>query len=91
MYEYQRRQREAELIDGLEVNLDTEQAAGRIDMRRLRNVALLWAVAVLAIAGVAMWFLDRVLAAELVGVLTALAFFTPLVRVRRTSDREATP
>lgn len=88
LYQYHERQRAAELRDGLEVNLDTEPHAGPIDMGRLRNVALLWAVAVLAIAGFATWFLDRVLAAEIVAVVTATALFTPLAHARQTSDRE---
>lgn len=85
LYQYHERQRAAALRDGLEVNLGTMPAAGRIDIKRLRNVAVLWAVAMLAIAGIATWFLDRVLAAEIVGVLTAIALFTPLARERRTS------
>src|SRR5260370_21000114 len=61
LHEYQIRLRAAELRDQQEVNLDTEpRAAGRFNTKRLRNVALLWTVVALVIAGVATWFFDQV-------------------------------
>ena len=89
---YQIRLRAEELRDQQEVNLDTEpRALTRFDMDRLRNVALLWTAVVLVIAGVATWFLDQVLAAETVAVVTALAIFTTLPGVLRAAEWEGRP
>lgn len=82
---YQAGLRAAESRDRSEINLDSEPPAIRsLNTKRLRNVALLWIVVAFAIAGVTTWFLDRVLAAEIVAVVTAIAIFTPLARDRRT-------
>jgi len=79
----------AESRDQLEINLDTQRATiSRLDIARLRNVVFLWTIVVLAVAGVATWFLDRVLAAEMVAVFTPIAIFTTLPRVARISDRD---
>jgi Flp pilus assembly protein TadB len=91
LYEYQIRLRAAELREE-EVNLDTEpRALRRFNTKRLRNVALLWTVVVLVIAGVATWFLDQLVAAEIVAVVTATVIFTTLPRFVRASDRSTPP
>lgn len=83
--EYQAGLRAAEARDRLEINLDTEApAASRFNVGQLRNVALLWTVVVIAIAGAATWFLDRVLAAETVAIVTAIVIVTTRARLRRT-------
>jgi hypothetical protein len=90
--DYQAGLRAAESRDQLEVNLDTERATiSRLDIARLRNVVFLWTIAVVAIAGVATSFWDRVLAAEIVAVFTPIAIFTTLPRVARISDRDGAP
>jgi hypothetical protein len=82
---YQAGLRDAEARGRLEINLDTEaRAASRLNVKRLRNVAFLWTIVVLAIAGAAIWFLDRVLAAETVAVVTAIVIVTTRARLRRT-------
>jgi hypothetical protein len=87
--DYQLRLRAAESSDRLEVNLDTRlPAVSRFYVKRLRNVVFLWTIVLLAVAGVATWFLDRVLAAEIVAVFTPIAIFTTLPRVARISDRD---
>jgi hypothetical protein len=89
---YHAQLRAAESRDQLEINLDTEGATiSRIDIARLRNVVFLWTIVILPIAGVATWFLDRVLAAETVAVVTAIVIFMTLPRVLRTSYRDAAP
>jgi len=89
---YQAGLRAAEARDRLEVNLDTElSTARRFNAKRLRNVVLLWTLVALAIAGVAIWFLDRVSGAEIVAVSTAILIFTPLARIWRTSDTDPAP
>jgi hypothetical protein len=90
--DYQLRLRAAEAGDRLEVNLGAEPPAPSLfNVNQLRNVAFLWTIVVLAIAGVATWFLDRVLAAEIVAVLTPIVIFATPARLRRRSDRDATP
>jgi Flp pilus assembly protein TadB len=87
--DYEIRLRAAELRDGQEVDLDTEpRAVSRFNTKRVRNVALLWTIVVLVIGGVATWFLDQVLAAEIVALVTAIAIFTTLPRVVRASVRD---
>jgi Flp pilus assembly protein TadB len=82
---YQAGLRAAELRARSEINLDTESpAVSGFNAKRLRNVLLLWAVVAFAIAGLATWFLDRVLAAEIVVVVTAIVILTPVARMRRT-------
>ena len=90
--EYQIRLRAAELRDQQAVNLDTEpRVLTRFNMQRLRNLAFVWTIVVLAIAGAATWFLDQVLAAETVAVVTAIVIFTTLPRVVRGSGRGTAP
>lgn len=81
---YRARLRDAEARDELDVNLHTDQPVRRFNKRRLGSVVFLWTIVVLAIAGVATWFVDRVLAAEVVAVFTAIVIYTTLSRVRRT-------
>jgi hypothetical protein len=89
---YQIQLHAAELRDRQEVNLDTEpRALTRFGMKRLRNVVFVWTIIVLVIAAVATWFLDRVLAAEIVAVLTPIVIFTTPVRWLRTADPNASP
>src|SRR5258708_38761002 len=65
--------------DEQEVNFDTvPRGVSRFDTKRVRNVALLWTIVVLAIAGGATWVLDQVLAADIVAAVTATAIFTTL-------------
>jgi hypothetical protein len=76
----------AESRDRLDVNLDAEPSAvSHVDVRRFVNVVVVWTVVVLAVAGAGTWFLDRVLAAETVTVLTAIVMVTGLARLRRTA------
>jgi hypothetical protein len=90
--DYQLRLHAAESRDQLEINLDTERpAVSRVYLKRLRNTVFLWTIVVLAAAGVATWFLDRVLAAEIVAVFTLTAIFTTLPRVARISARDGVP
>ncbi|MFI5287901.1 MAG: hypothetical protein ACHQ4F_16520 [Candidatus Dormibacteria bacterium] len=90
--EYELRLRAAESSDRLELNLGTEPPAfSRFNMKRLRNVVFLWTIAVLVIGGVAAWFLDQVLAAETVAVVTGIGIFTALPRVVRTLDGGMAP
>jgi Flp pilus assembly protein TadB len=90
--DYQLRLRAAEASDRLEVNLDTSPpTVSRFYLKRLRNAVLLWAIVVLAVAGVATWFLDRVLAAEFVAVFTLIVIFTTLPRLARISGRDGAP
>ena len=87
---YQIRLRAEELRDQQEVNLETEpRAFTRFDKERIRNVAFLWTIIVVAIAAVATWFLDQVLAAETVAAVTAIVIVTTLPRVLRASRRGA--
>ena len=87
---YQAGLRAAELRSRSEINLDTEpRAARRFNTGLLAKVVLAWTVGVFAIAGVATWFLDRVLAAEIVAAFTALVVYMTLSRVRPASDRDA--
>jgi Flp pilus assembly protein TadB len=82
---YQAGLRAAESRNRSEISLDTESPADSgLNTKRLRNVLLLWAVVAVAIAGLATWFLDRVFAAEIVAVVTAIVILTPVARVRRT-------
>jgi hypothetical protein len=88
--DYELRLRAAEADDRYEVNVGTEPPGfGRFSRQRLRNVAVVWTLVILAIAGVATWFLDRVLAAEIVAVLTPVVIFMTPALLRRISDREA--
>jgi hypothetical protein len=87
--DYQSGLRAAELRDQLESDVAAgPAAASRLNIRRIGIVAFLWAIAVLAMAGVATWFLDRVVAVETVGVVTAIVFMTVASR-RRTSNQGA--
>jgi hypothetical protein len=89
---YQAGLRAAESRDRSEINLDTEPAAARrFNAGRLAKVIFLLAVGVVAMAGVATWFLDRVVAAEIVAAFTAIVIFTALSRVRPASGGEAAP
>jgi Flp pilus assembly protein TadB len=89
--DYQLRLRAAESSDKLEVNLDTQPpAVSRAHPKRLR-IACLWAILVLAVAGAATWFLDRVLAIEVVTVFTLLVIFSTAPRVARISGRDRAP
>jgi hypothetical protein len=82
---YQAGLRAADARGRLEVNLDSEApAVSRFNAQRLRNVAFLWTIIVLAIAVAATWFLDRVLAAETVAIVTAIVIVTTRARLRRT-------
>jgi len=85
---YQARVRAAELRDRLESDVEAgPPAASRLNIRRIGIVACLWAIAVLAMAGVATWFLDPVVAAETVVVVTAIVFITVASR-QRTSPQD---
>jgi Flp pilus assembly protein TadB len=87
--DYQLRLRAAEASDRLEVNLETRPATvSRFYLKRLRNALLLWTIVVIAVAGVATWFLDRLLAAEIVAIFTPIVIFTTLPRVARMADRD---
>jgi hypothetical protein len=82
---YQAGLRAAESINRSEINLDAESpAVSAFNAKRLRNVLLLWAVVAFAIGSLVTWFLDRVLAAEIVAVVTAIVVLTPAARGRRT-------
>src|SRR5258706_7823928 len=84
--------RAAESRNRSEINLDTEQpAGGRFNTGRLAKVVFLCAVGVLAIGGAATWFLDRVLASEIVAVFTAIVIYMALSRVRPASGGDAAP
>jgi Flp pilus assembly protein TadB len=90
--DFQLRLRAAEASDRLEVNLGTEPPAfSRFNLKQLRNVAVLWTIVVFAIAGVATWFLDRLVAAEIVAVLTPVVIFMTPALLRRISDTNAAP
>jgi Flp pilus assembly protein TadB len=80
--QYQRGLQTAESLDELKVNLDTQTTAGRRNARRLAMLLSLWAIAVLAIAGVATWFIDRVMAAWIVALVTAIVISVTFPRVR---------
>lgn len=82
---YQAGLRDAELRNRSEIDLDTETpTVSRLNAKRLGIVLVLWTIVAFAIAGFATWFLDRVLAAEIVAVVTAIVILTPLARLRRT-------
>jgi hypothetical protein len=90
--DYELRLRAAEATDRLGVNLGSKPAGfGRFNRKRLLIAGVLWTIAILAMAGVATWFLDPVLAAEIVAVLTPIAIFTTPVSLLRTSDRDVAP
>lgn len=89
MNDYQAGLRSAELRARLESDTGSEPPNRPFNRERLRNVASLWTIAVLVIAGVATWFLDTVLAAEIVAVVTAIAIVAAFARWRRTPDRDA--
>jgi uncharacterized membrane protein len=89
MNDYQAGLRAAELRARLESDTNREPPDRLFNRERLRNLASLWTIAVLVIAGVATWFLDTVLAVEIVAVVTAIAIVATFARGRRPSDRDA--
>ena len=70
---------------------DTKQPESPFNLKRLVSVVFLWAMAALAIAAVATWFLDWVVAVEAVAVVTAIVMVTILVRGRRSLDLNQAP
>lgn len=89
MNDYQAGLRAAELRARLESDTDRGLPDRHFNRERLRNVASLWTLAVLLIAGAATWLLDTVLAVEIVAVFTAIAIVATFARWRRPPDRDA--
>jgi hypothetical protein len=88
--DYELRLRAAEATDRLEVNLGPEApGSGRFNRKRLRIAGVLWTIGMLAVASVATWFLDRVVAAEIVAVLTPIAIFMTPRSLLGTPRRDA--
>jgi len=81
--------RAAELRDRLEAQ-GGGRAETRFDIALLWKAGGVWAVVVLLVAGVAGWFLDRVVAVEIVAVVTAIAIVIGVARPPRRTGGDQT-
>ncbi|SRR5581483_4246731 len=89
--EYHRHLDAAELREQLDRDPSAPAPSMESNGGRLRNVATAWTVAILVIAAVALWFLDRVMATEIVAVLTAFVTAFSLARRSPNEPRPDTP
>lgn len=88
--EYHRGLREADLRGQLDADSATAPVPEGSHRARLRNIAIVWLLVVLACSVAGLWFLDRVVTAELLAVVTAfVSAFTLSRRPRTESIRDA--
>ena len=86
--QYQRGLRSAAPLGELSASLDSP--VPRPSKRWLAKVISVWSVAALLVAAVSAWFLDQVMAAWIVALVTAIVLSVTLTRVGR-ANRVAVP